>query len=99
MGLLDGILSRFKRQPSLWNLKLDDLNRERITLQTQQSKLDRESDRLHRDEASYKGDYAEATTPAQKIKDLKIIEDRIELRHAWLKHTLWVRSKDSRFVL
>ena len=81
MGLLDGILSRFKKRPSLWNLKLDDLNRERITLQTQQSKLDRESDRLHRDEALYKGDYAEATTPAQKKSVARKIQNaRLQAR-------------------
>ena len=47
MGLLGDLFDRFKKQPSLWDLKLDDLNRERITLQQEQHKLDMEADRLH----------------------------------------------------
>ena len=74
MGLLGDLFDRFKKQPSLWDLKLDDLNRERITLQQEQHKLDMEADRLHKDEIQLKSEYGEAQTPTQK----KIVARKIQ---------------------
>ena len=68
MGLLGDLFDRFKKQPSLWDLKLDDLNRERITLQQEQHKLDMEADRLHKDEIQLKSEYAESQTPTQLVR-------------------------------
>jgi len=81
MGLLGDLLDRFKKQPSLWDLKLDDLNRERITLQQEQHKLDMEADRLHKDEIQLKSEYAESQTPTQKkIVARKIQNTRLRTR-------------------
>ena len=52
MGLLSSLFG--KKTRTLSDLKLDDLNRERITLQQEQRKLDTEADRLHTDEIQMK---------------------------------------------
>ena len=72
MGLLSNLFG--KKTPTLWNLKLDDLNRERITLQQEQHKLDMEADRLHKDEIQLKSEYGVAQTPTQK----KIVARKIQ---------------------
>jgi hypothetical protein len=48
MGLLDGLFGKKKR--TLKDLALDDLTRERITLQQEQRKLDLEAQRFANDE-------------------------------------------------
>ena len=79
MGLLSNLFG--KKARTLSDLKLDDLNRERITLQTEQHKLDLEADRLHKDEIQMKSEYGEAQTPTQKkIVARKIQNTRLRTR-------------------
>lgn len=79
MGLLSSLFGRKTR--TLSDLKLDDLNRERITLQQEQRKLDTEADRLHTDEIQMKSEYGEAQTPTQKkIVARKIQNTRLRAR-------------------
>ena len=79
MGLLSSLFG--KKTRTLSDLKLDDLNRERITLQQEQRKLDTEADRLHKDEIQMKSEYSEAQTPTQKkIVARKIQNTRLRAR-------------------
>ncbi len=73
MGLLDGLFGKKKR--TLKDLALDDLTRERITLQQEQRKLDLEAQRLMTDESQLKSEYAEAANPTQKRIVARKIQD------------------------
>lgn len=73
MGLLDGLFGKKKR--TLKDLALDDLARERITLQQEQRKLDTEAQRLITDEGQLKAEYAEADNQTQKRIVARKIQD------------------------
>jgi hypothetical protein len=75
MGFLDSIWDRFKKQPSIVDMKLDDLNRERISLEQEQHKLDRDGERFHKDEVQLKSEYAEAQTENQKMRLARKIQN------------------------
>jgi len=75
MGFLDSFWERFKKQPSIVDMKLDDLNRERISLEQEQHKLDNDGDRFHKDEVLLKSEYAEAQTENQKMRLARKIQN------------------------
>src|SRR5256885_684033 len=75
-----------KKKRTLRDLALDDLNRERIALQQEQRKLDLEAERLSKDEAQLKSEYAEAGNVTQKkiiarkIQDARMRQQAIETK-------------------
>ena len=75
MGFLDRFRDWFKEQPSIVNMKLDDLNRERISLEQEQHKLDKDGDRFHKDEVQLKSEYTEAQTENQKMRLARKIQN------------------------
>lgn len=64
-----------KKKRTLDDVTLDDLTRERVSLQQEQRKLDLEMDRLDKDETQLKSEYAEAGTPTQKKMIARKIQD------------------------
>lgn len=73
MGFFDMIFG--KRRRTLNDISIDELNRERITLEQEQRKLDTEADRLFRDEKKLRSEYAASETPMQKRSTARKIQD------------------------
>jgi hypothetical protein len=75
-----------KKKRTLRDLSLDELSRERIVLQQEQRKLDVEIERLLKDDAQLKSEYAEAVNPTQKriiarkIQDVRMRQQGVEAK-------------------
>ncbi|MDO4551055.1 MAG: hypothetical protein Q4C96_07370 [Planctomycetia bacterium] len=64
-----------QKQKTLADVSVDDLNRERITCQTELNKVEKEREKLQRDEEQLKSEYASATKDFQKKSIARKIQD------------------------
>ena len=73
MAFLGGMFGKKKR--TLRDLTTDDLSREQITLKNEQRKLDLEAERMDKDEAQLKSEYAVAASDTQRRAVARRIQD------------------------
>ena len=87
MAFLGGLFGKKKR--TLKDLTSDDLSREQITLKNEQRKIDAEAERMDKDEAQLKTEFAEARSDTQRravarrIQDLRTRRGGLETRSSY----------------
>ena len=87
MGILDFFCSTPKKR-TLGDISADELNRERITWQSELNRFEREESRLTQDETQLKNEYAGAESDQQKRSIARKIQDgRMRLKNLSVKIT------------